>query len=160
MKVIVVNYLNFKIILNQNKIYENNIETYKDNIFISIIDSKDTTLNKMFNPYSKPQFKKDYNNVLNLQFDDVTHDGENSPTAIGKTKTFTKEDAKKIIKFLKKNKKANFCLIHCAAGISRSGAVGQFVNDFFKEDYQKFIKNNPRIMPNSKIVRILNNENK
>ena len=55
--------------------------------------------------------------------------------------------------------------IHCDAGISRSGAVGYILNEYFnkylidnKEDYKFFEMNNSQIMPNPLVVRLLKKE--
>lgn len=51
-------------------------------------------------------------------------------------------------------------IIHCTAGISRSGAIGSVLNRYYnsilannKEDYDAFFLLNRKIMPNPNIVR-------
>ena len=46
-------------------------------------------------------------------------------------------------------------VVHCDAGISRSGAVGTFAVDYFGLNYNDFIKDNPGLSPNSFVSRIL-----
>ncbi len=46
-------------------------------------------------------------------------------------------------------------VIHCDAGISRSGACGTFAVDFLNLDYESFIKKNNYLMPNPYILRVL-----
>jgi predicted protein tyrosine phosphatase len=54
------------------------------------------------------------------------------------------------------NNKISF-IIHCSAGISRSGAVAQFINDYFDFDEEKFKLNNPFIHPNPHVFSLLKN---
>ena len=102
-------------------------------------------------------------NILKLQFDDVTdEDKKNYPTEYI---YFDEELAKKIHVFID-NMNLNFPLyIHCDAGISRSGAVGDVLNDYFnkylgdnKEDSKYFNDNNNHIFPNSLVKRLLKEE--
>jgi predicted protein tyrosine phosphatase len=141
MKVLILSYADF----NQ---YVSIIGTdYPDKIFISILDSEGW--------FSKPQ-NIIGDNTLTIQCDDVFKSGEPSPTnPTTNTRAFDKDDAKKIIDLLQKYPEASECVVHCAAGISRSGAVGEFVNDWYKADYYEFAHNNPKIHPNGLILRTL-----
>lgn len=110
-------------------------------------------------------------NILQLNFDDVSERDvsfgwnihENSNNAI----FFNEYHAKEINKFISEINVLSdkIMYIHCDAGISRSGAVGYVLNEYFnkslfdnKEDYHFFKVNNPHIMPNPLVVRILKNE--
>jgi len=46
-------------------------------------------------------------------------------------------------------------VVHCNAGISRSGAVGTFACDYCGLNYQEFMKENPYIMANPYVLRML-----
>lgn len=46
-------------------------------------------------------------------------------------------------------------VVHCAAGISRSGAVATFACDYCRLDYAEFLKNNPCLYPNQFVLRTL-----
>ncbi len=50
-------------------------------------------------------------------------------------------------------------IVHCAAGVSRSGAVGLFVRDYFSLDYSEFKRQNPHIVPNLWVSKVLREEN-
>jgi len=50
-------------------------------------------------------------------------------------------------------------VVHCMAGISRSGAVGLFLNDMFGLDYGSFKNENPTIIPNQCILSMLRKSN-
>ena len=99
-------------------------------------------------------------NILKLQFDDIAEKNNNFIL-------FNEDHAKKIhafIKEIKVNDKKDF-YIHCDAGISRSGAVGYLLNEYFnkfivenKIDNEAFKINNSNIMPNPLVIRILKNE--
>lgn len=97
-------------------------------------------------------------NVLPLQFDDVSEvdlDGLH----------FSETHAEEIVKFIKEiNKTDKPIYVHCDAGVSRSGAVGYMLNEWFNkyiennsDDVQKFKENNPHILPNPLVVRLLKN---
>jgi len=75
-------------------------------------------------------------------------------------KLFDKNDAIQIINFVNKiqQKDIPMLIIHCHAGISRSGAVGLFVTRYLGLDEIEFRQNNPRIMPNFHVLNILNVE--
>lgn len=144
-EILIIPHRIFNEYMSSNKINDKNIDKkLKDkNVYlISIVDSfKDL----------KPWFKKDHKNVLNLVFDDVNDDKEWK-----KCKVFNEEIANKIIDFLETTN-TNDCqfIIHCAAGVSRSGAVGEFVSDFIKMKYSDFKRKNPHICPNKTVSRIL-----
>ena len=71
---------------------------------------------------------------------------------------FSHEIADRIMRFVDDGKMP--IIIHCTAGISRSGAIGSVLNRYYnsilannKEDYAAFFLLNRKIMPNSNIVR-------
>ncbi len=156
MKINVLNKKKFVEVLSSQQINDSNVENYNQ-IYISINNSNST------NHY----FKKDYDNVLNLFFDDVTQDYEkNEKTecegynftnfiANRDLKAFSDKDAIAIIEFLKKQINSPSLIVHCSAGISRSGAVGLFINDYLRQDYFEFIKINPQVKPNQLVLKIL-----
>lgn len=101
-------------------------------------------------PFSKELLKAD--NLLVLHFDDVD---EGFPYAM------TQEQAKQIADFLRLEDDRPI-IVHCTAGISRSGAVGEVLNWYFNrclaDDLQDYRKNewaNYGIVPNSHVRRLL-----
>lgn len=73
---------------------------------------------------------------------------------------FTKDHAKAIIGLLDRVKEyPGNCnlMIHCDAGISRSGAVGAFAANHLNYDFKKFKKLNPNIHPNKFVLLTLYN---
>ena len=104
----------------------------------------------------RPHFNKDTSNVLNLLFEDITEDLWTK--TMGKDvlmKAFTKDQGLKVIEFLNKHKDKETLIIHCAAGISRSGAIGTFAAEYFNVDLEKFNELNPHIHPNSLVITTL-----
>ena len=70
---------------------------------------------------------------------------------------FNKEQAKLIIGMLPYADQYDdaVLIVHCDAGISRSGAVGTFAVDFLGLDYEVFTKENPCLMPNFHVYNLL-----
>lgn len=133
---------------NRKSIDDFNIENIDDTFIISILDSS--------GPYGIPLFKEDHNNVMTLTFDDVLKSGDSSPTVSGNTIAFNIIMAENLYNFIELNKDKNTCLVHCAAGISRSGGVGTFIHDLFGiGNYFQFQQNNPRIFPNPHVLKLL-----
>ena len=56
----------------------------------------------------------------------------------------------KILDFVNRNKDKTTFIIHCSAGISRSGAVASYIADKFHTEVDRceFIRNNKQIQPN------------
>lgn len=106
-------------------------------------------------------FKKEYENVLNLYFDDTETNVEIYDDDINEVRELIPlsiNDGRRIISFLEKIPNGvDELIIHCKAGVSRSGAIGLFANDFFRMDYHRFMERNPRVRPNQHVVRVLNN---
>ena len=92
-------------------------------------------------------------NVLNINFDDA----DNSE---GKYQgAFNELHAQEILYFLEDNKDKNRFIIHCSAGISRSGAVASIVYDYFKSlGYEVKIEPEYPITPNQWVRCLLNRE--
>lgn len=137
----------FDILMQRWGITNEAVEQQSDTFFISINDTQGTD--------EKPYFQNN-KNVKVLFFDDVEEDLHDPK--YGFIKAFSSEQAKEIIDFLEQHFDKKKCILHCAAGISRSGAVGTFVNDFFGGDYFELMKNNPYIHPNGHVLRTLKRE--
>ena len=146
-KIVVTSKPQFNQFMGDNGINDANVEKMKG-AFISINDTMGN--------WSVSWFDEDHPNVLRLWFDDVETDLEISPTNREVCRAFTKEQAQQIIDFALDNKDKDF-IVHCSAGISRSGAVGRFLLDFLEGDKDHFEKTNRFIHPNGHISRVLNN---
>ena len=100
-------------------------------------------------------------NQLSIKFFDATPQDYNAikkrfPNSSEQEDFFNEKHAKTIINYLEQIKYAHTLIIHCAAGISRSGAVGLFSNRYFKLSEKDFRRNNPKICPNPYILDTLN----
>jgi predicted protein tyrosine phosphatase len=153
MKILAVSKVMFNQLLANKGINVTNIEQVKKAAFISIIGTEDSELSCLF--------VSNKNNVLVLKFDDISEDIEvpivrPSGTIMLLLKAFNTEQAKQIIDFLGANRHKETLLIHCHAGVSRSGAVATFANDYYMQDYNAFKADNPYILPNPHILQVLN----
>lgn len=145
-KVIVIPKYAFDRGLRGNKIDDTNVEQLIGKAcFISINDT--------FGTDEVPFFSKPHPNVLTLFFDDVDQD---IVTDHGTAKAFTDEQATDIYAFIEKNKETENFIVHCTAGISRSGGVGEFINNYLDLDYNSFKECNPHILPNGLVLSKLN----
>lgn len=142
-RVIVMSRFDFEHNLRDQEIYDDNVEERTDLAFISI------QLTKKVAPCEKPYFSKNHSNVLTLSFNDVT-DQDSDLDGL-----FNRDQALAIIDFVEQNKGRIF-LVHCHAGISRSGAVGTFIRQVLRLDYDSFMRDNPKIIPNQFILNLLN----
>jgi len=94
---------------------------------------------------------------LSLCFYDMT----DSEHVSDDDKLFNWRQAKEIINFgdgINKGKDKSVLVIHCDGGISRSGAVSTFLNDYYGLNFRDFKKRNPKIKPNHYILRVLREE--
>lgn len=124
------------------------VQEHTDKAFISIMNSE------LPNSY----FPQDYSNVLRLIFDDVTEEENERRIKTGRQELqlFTREQADLIVQFMERNKHVKEFYVHCLAGVSRSGAVGTFINDIYGEEtYFQFLDENPIIKPNYFILALL-----
>lgn len=152
MRVNVINKRLFDEIMTSENITDKNVHELKDTFLISITDTDKFSKSRL------PHFNQNHANVLNLSFDDCSIDGEASPTQPEGTKAMDQSQAFMLYNFIKRNLDKEQCIVHCMAGISRSGAVGTFVNDMVKGDFVKFSMNNPQIHPNAHVTRLLKRE--
>lgn len=101
-------------------------------------------------PYSsKANLSPAFDDILRLEFDDV------EDTDLSWVQPIDESDAARIVKFTDKykNPKSNW-LIHCAAGISRSTAVAEFLTEYI--DYAKIVDvENPPSDPNQYVKYML-----
>ncbi len=93
-------------------------------------------------------------NLLCMTFDDICI--PDYETGI----LFSEKDAQDILNFVPDDSMT--LIVHCSAGIARSGAVGEVLDWYYNqwrtqntEDHQYFIDNNRQVMPNSIVRRLL-----
>lgn len=149
-KVSILSKGGFKTVLSHLNITDKNVEE-TDYVFISILNTDVVGDNIGY-------FENNKSNVLILKFDDIVEDIEIKPGLFAKT--ITDNQSKEIISFIKSNKEkiigGSKCVIHCSAGVSRSGAVGTFINEYFSFDTNYFNHFNQNIKPNPLVLKKLN----
>ena len=100
--------------------------------------------------------------ALSSKFSDVT--AENMfkyKMYYGNATLFDEVQAHHIIKFLESNKDSiDTLVVHCAAGVSRSGAVGLFSCRYLNLDEKEFRNTNKMIHPNYYVLSVLNRVSK
>jgi predicted protein tyrosine phosphatase len=143
----------FNRLMDKNGVYDDTVEKFDKAFFISINDTSDLRLG-----VNRTHFKREHPNVKILYFDDVEKEGETSPTNPYRCEPFSEKQAEELLDFIESNSDKLQCFVHCMAGISRSGAVGAFVNDFFGGRYSDFVADNPQVLPNARVTRMLNAE--
>lgn len=91
--------------------------------------------------------------LLALFFDDVD----------GGEHAMTPDDARRIVDFIRRGEAP--IVVHCSAGISRSGAVGSVLNWYFNRflagnetDYWEFEFRHPDLIPNAHVRKLLLDE--
>jgi len=146
MRVLVLSKREFDNLMVDNGITDENVEKRTGIVLISINDSS----------REETYFKENHINVIVMKFDDIEREGEVSPTNKGECKVFDDAMAQELYEFIKRNRDRETCIVHCEAGISRSGAVGSFVNGYTQGDWERFKRENSFISPNGRVLRMLN----
>lgn len=123
-------------------------EFWRENHFISIRHSAEANANCAV--------PVDGSNILKLQFDDAVEDPKHVLTL------FDEHLAGKIVRFIRKIDTSRLLFVNCGAGISRSGAVGEVLNDYFNKylefnalDDEYFRRLNRQIQGNPLVRRVL-----
>lgn len=80
-------------------------------------------------------FKEQHDNVLNVDFDDITTPTKS--TEYGMSYGITDEQAERIVKFVLAHSDVENWYIHCRAGRCRSVAVGLFVKELMESKFNK-----------------------
>ncbi len=88
-------------------------------------------------------------NVLNLSFDDAEEQIQDKFTL------FDEQMSDEIVNFVHNNEDKNLFVVHCLMGISRSGAVGEVLSEYFNIPYDKFKRDSPQVIPNVLVKKIL-----
>lgn len=99
------------------------------------------------NDLDKTPFREDSADFKSMWFYDIEDDLKCSES--GKEyHPITNEQVNELFNYLMSHKDYDYFIVHCSAGISRSGAVGTFMNDLFGESHQEFRRRNKYILPN------------
>lgn len=153
-KVLIYSHSEFDDICKKNGWNDDNVDSKNDIAFISIIGSANC-LKFYLEEDASHWFASNHNNVLNLEFDDIS--GDKKVTWKGHEMTpMSENDAEKCVNFIENNIGKTF-IIHCRAGKSRSQAFFRFITDFYKDVYSTDCgrKTNPCLTPNIFVLRLL-----
>ena len=166
----------FKHTMQDNDLYDSNIEQRTDLAVISIGNSfEDGDPDDIFsNGPSSRWFRYQHRNVLNLTFDDITapekwqlmsasakRPAGDAPIENGIPDSdcvlFDEEMARQIVQFVEDNHRAEIWIVHCSAGVSRSGAVSRWLKDCLKFKYGIEADNvdGRYAVPNAYVLRML-----
>jgi len=145
MKIYVLHKTAFDEVMRSHNITMENVESFVGTCFISIVGT-------LFSNAEVPFFSFNKSNVIVLRFDDIDHD---CMVSGGIAKAMTIEQARELFEFIKRNANKETFILHCAAGISRSGAVGYFINEYFGGDWETFKKTNPQVYSNIHVLTLL-----
>lgn len=142
----------FKHTMQNNDLFDSTIDSVPEVAVISIGNSADDDLpDDIFaNGPSSRWFRKRHRNVLNLTFDDIGHE---SPGLV----LFSEAMAEELVRFVEENHDATTWIVHCSAGVSRSGAVSRWLKDWLAVKYGKDAVNVDarHTMPNPHVLGIL-----
>jgi len=133
-------------ILNKNQFINSVIPKIDEEpkaFFISILDPETGVV----------PLREDSDNYRSYSFFDLEEDMDNGAGHL--YKAITEEQAKDMYEFIKSNSDKEKLFVHCSAGISRSGALGAFVHEYFGGAYKELLRTNPHILPNGRVTRLL-----
>lgn len=158
MKVLILNKAEFNKFMEYNAITDDNVEE-KDAMFISLNSPFNGELLFGAQTTVESYFKRQHSNVMIMHFGDYGEEFVLRNIHKGPTGLFNEHKAKKLYEFIKRNKDKSMAIVHCGAGISRSGAVGTFIHDLYGTmTFEEFKRKNPRIQPNGHILKLLRTE--
>ena len=152
--------------MGRRNVNDKTVEDFKTTIFISVNDPDSPGTH---------YFKEEHPNVVTLYFHDCEDDIEFKYVQQGFKRGkndelepqyvpiifFNEEMAKKVLDVLEYGKQNNAAsvIVHCTAGISRSGAIATFARDFFNSpSVDDFRTENTYICPNSTVKKFLYKE--
>ena len=139
-----------KIIILPKFMFEQSIDgiekTGKDIFYVSINNPDDE---------DKTPIRPDSDNFKSLWFYDIDEKIVDEIKGV-EYNPISDEQVKELYEFLMFNKDRDYLVVHCTAGVSRSGAVGEFMNDLFGIPHSEFKKENPFIIPNIYMKKKLN----
>ena len=141
--------------MTYSQITDENVES-QDMLIVSINEhyKKDTLWSDKYSTQS--YFKRQHSNVRIEHFGDYHEDYIKKQTPYGTFGFFNEYKAHKLYEFIKRNKDKSLAIIHCGAGVSRSGAIGTFIFDLYGTiSWDQFIRKNPRVVANGHILKLL-----
>jgi protein-tyrosine phosphatase len=127
----------------------------------SMVSDPNVAMISIIDSHREPVVDKKYPNTLTVQFDDVEEDGLG---LAGKCVRITESQADEIVKFILANDRDDVpkrLVVHCSAGICRSGAVAAFAQEIcLSSDIDFFLEHNYHIMPNGFVHKMVSRRHK
>ena len=145
--------MNFVTVYSKSR-FKNMLQTFKNrDVAIISIEATDECVryyNERYleSDFDNEHFLKDADNILNVDFDDITEDLNYDGYHL---KAITPEIAKNIYNFINRHLGKDF-IIHCNAGQSRSVAVARYILDMFGDKYDLGKDSNTIDTPNIKVL--------
>lgn len=148
----------FKSTMRDNGLDDSNVEERTDLAVISVCNSfEDGPADGMFsNGPSSHWFRLPHGNVLNLDFDDIAAPDEwESLSKCDRYVLFDEGMAREVADFVEANLSASVWIVHCGAGVSRSGAISRWLKDWLERKHGieadnvdgRFASPNPVVLP-------------
>ena len=114
----------------------------------------------IIDPEEEPIFAADTDRIITVRFHDLDPEWPVDPERDPRPSYvfMSEEDAKRIVDHVVRfheHPERWECLVHCMAGVSRSGAVGTFARRLAAISYGTFKKRNPGLHPNRHVLRLL-----
>lgn len=142
-----------KIVALPKEVFDHNfnseiIEKHDNACFISILDPDN---------YDDNKFKDTFlDNFLQVKMWDIEKDLFNEKGELLYEKP-SSDVLQKIFEFIEKHSDKKVFVVHCSAGISRSGAVVEYIKERFHEEFNKeqYMRDNKYILPNLYILKEL-----
>ena len=118
----------------------------KDALVISIIDSN-----------VEPVFNNEHHHIKTFFFDDIHPTTVNTIGGCYDYRPMKIWQAKDLIHFVMSNvdESINSIIVHCTAGVCRSGAIVDFLRVILDVDDIQFARDNPNILPNTWVRDLL-----
>ena len=114
-------------------------------------------------PEEAPIFAADTDRIVTLRFHDLDHDWPVDPERDPRPSYvfMSEEDATRIVDHVirfHEHPERWECLVHCMAGVSRSGAVGTFIQRVAGIPAEHFLTQNTGLHPNRYVLKLLMRE--
>ena len=150
----VYSIIDFYNIMEQLQLSDDNVSDHTDIAIVSICNIDKELLGAINAElvYERHYFKENHDNVINLDFDDIS--GYTEMYYGKKLYGLKDDDAERLEEFIDKNIGRNF-YIHCTAGMSRSQGVARFILDMYPQMEYITRSENPCKTPNYHVVTLL-----
>lgn len=126
MKIICLSHNDFDLRMENLGLNDSNIDESTDKALISIIGTEECLKYWLDEADTKHYFSDGHDNVLNLEFDDLSKDLVFHGHLFKAITMKQAEDAVEFIETRIDNGATEFC-VHCRAGVSRSRAISEFI---------------------------------